>query len=64
MKNYQVAAVFDNIANLMEIEGESPFKIGAYSRAAETFRSLTDNLEELAARDELLLAESEVGIAR
>ena len=53
MKNYQVAAVFDNIANLMEIEGESPFKIGAYRRAAETFRSLTDNLEELAARDEL-----------
>ncbi|MCC6484355.1 MAG: PHP domain-containing protein [Armatimonadetes bacterium] len=53
MKNYQVASVFENIADLMEIDGDSPFKIHAYRYAADTMRSLTDNLEELVERDEL-----------
>lgn len=53
MKNYQVASVFENIADLMEIDGDSPFKIRAYRQAAETMRSLTSNLEELAERGEL-----------
>lgn len=53
MKNYLVAAVFDNIAGLMEIDQDSPFKIRAYRTAADTFRSLTDSIEELAERGEL-----------
>ena len=53
MKNYQVASVFETIADLMEIDGDSAYKIRAYRNAADTFRSLTDNLEELAECDEL-----------
>jgi DNA polymerase (family 10) len=53
LKNLQAARVFENIAALMEIAGESPFKVKAYRNAAETFASLTDELEQLAARGEL-----------
>ncbi len=53
MKNLQAARVFENIAALMEISGESPFKVNAYRNAANTFASLTDDLEQLAARGEL-----------
>ncbi len=53
MKNLLAARVFENIASLMEIGGESPFKVNAYRNAAATFASLTDDLEQLAARGEL-----------
>lgn len=53
MKNYQVAQIFENIADLMEIEGESPYKISAYRKAADTFSCLTDDLEQIASRDAL-----------
>lgn len=53
MKNYLVATIFENIADLMEIDQDSVFKIRAYRTAAETFRDLTDNVDELAERGEL-----------
>lgn len=38
MDNNEIAAVFDQIARLMEIKGENLFKIMAYQRASETLR--------------------------
>lgn len=38
--NADVAAVFEEIADLLEIEGSNPFRIRAYRNAARTFRDL------------------------
>ena len=53
MTNYAIARVFTRIADLMEIQGENPFKIRAYRSAAQTMQELTENLEVLAGRGEL-----------
>ncbi len=45
MKNAEIAAVFDNIADLLELKGENKFKIRAYARAAETIRHLPEEME-------------------
>ncbi|MSQ15655.1 MAG: hypothetical protein EXR50_07315 [Dehalococcoidia bacterium] len=36
MNNAQIAKIFENIAELLELNGESIFKIRAYQRAART----------------------------
>ena len=38
LTNARMAAILDEIAELLEIKGESSFKIGAYRRAAESVR--------------------------
>lgn len=38
--NEDVAAVFDEMANLLEIEGDNPFRIRAYRNGARTLREL------------------------
>jgi DNA polymerase (family 10) len=35
-----IAAIFDEIADLLEIEGDNPFRIRAYRQAARTLRDL------------------------
>ncbi|MGQ9755553.1 MAG: helix-hairpin-helix domain-containing protein, partial [Desulfotomaculales bacterium] len=50
---HKVAGIFRSIANVLEIKGENPFKIRAYEKAAQNIENLTEDLEELAARDEL-----------
>ncbi|MDD5398644.1 MAG: DNA polymerase/3'-5' exonuclease PolX [Dehalococcoidia bacterium] len=45
MKNAEIATVFDNIADLLELKGENRFKIRAYVRAAETIRHLPEEME-------------------
>ncbi len=45
MKNAEIATVFDNIADLLELKGENKFKIRAYARAAETIRHLPEEME-------------------
>ncbi|MFA5400095.1 MAG: DNA polymerase/3'-5' exonuclease PolX [Dehalococcoidia bacterium] len=45
MKNAEIATVFDNIADLLELKGENRFKIRAYARAAETIRHLPEEME-------------------
>lgn len=49
----KVADIFRSIANILEIKGENPFKIRAYEKAAQNLENLTEDLEVLAARDEL-----------
>jgi DNA polymerase (family X) len=45
--NADIAAIFDEIADLLEIEGENPFRIRAYRNAARTLQDLGRDLAEM-----------------
>ncbi|MCX6005169.1 MAG: DNA polymerase/3'-5' exonuclease PolX [Chloroflexi bacterium] len=45
MKNADIATVFENIADLLELKGENKFKIRAYSRAAQIISHLPEEME-------------------
>ena len=47
MEKAQIAAVFDEIALLLELNDENPFKIRAYSSGARILENLTEDLDEL-----------------
>jgi DNA polymerase (family 10) len=44
MTNIEIAAIFQDIADLLEIKGENKFKIRAYQNAVETIRSFPREL--------------------
>jgi len=48
MKNQQIATVFNEIASLLEIKGENPFRIRAYQRAAVNIGGLTKDVAAMA----------------
>jgi DNA polymerase (family 10) len=50
--NADVADVFDEIGDLLAIEGENPFRIRAYRRAARIVRSLPRELAEMRGPEE------------
>jgi DNA polymerase (family 10) len=45
--NADIAAVFDEIADLLEIEGSNPFRIRAYRNAARTLRDLPRDISAM-----------------
>src|SRR5262245_55524704 len=47
MRNLEIAAIFNQIADLLEIQSANPFRIRAYRRAAVSLENLTGNVEEL-----------------
>lgn len=51
--NYELAEIFDRIANLLEIKGEVIYKTLAYRRAAESLRALPDDISSLQAEGRL-----------
>ena len=53
MKNREIAGIFDDMADLLEIKGENPFRIRAYRRAALNIENLTKDVGETP-KDELL----------
>lgn len=53
MKNQEIARIFDDIADRLELESGNPFRIRAYRRAALNIESLSRNIEDLST-DELL----------
>ena len=53
MNNQQIARVLAEIADVLEIREENPFKIRAYQRAAQTIRSLPEELSSLRQRGPL-----------
>jgi DNA polymerase (family 10) len=57
MENVDVARTFQQIADLLEIRGENPFRIRAYRNAARTLEALTPRVAELVAQDRAALAE-------
>ena len=50
MRNLDIAKLFHEIADLLEIKDENVFKIRAYRRAAMNLESLTEEVEAVAAR--------------
>jgi DNA polymerase (family 10) len=50
--NADIAAVFDEIADLLEIEGANPFRIRAYRNAARTLRDLPRDISAMLDRGE------------
>ena len=53
MTNDQVAAALEEIAVLLELRGENPFKTNAYHNAARTLEQRTDDLARLVAENRL-----------
>lgn len=53
MKNQEIARIFSEMAEILEIKGDNPFKIRAYRRAALNVEGLTRNVEELT-KEELM----------
>ncbi len=47
MENLAIARIFSEIADLLEIKSENPFKIRAYRNASETIAHATDKLAHL-----------------
>jgi DNA polymerase (family 10) len=47
MDNREISTLFDTIADLLEIKGESVYKVLAYRRVSESVRSLTQDVEAM-----------------
>jgi DNA polymerase (family 10) len=54
MKNLELAQMFRNIANILEIKGGNVFRIRAYERAAQNIESLSQDIEEFVKEERLL----------
>ena len=53
MNNKEIARVFADIADLLELKGENPFKIRAYQKAVRSIEQLPVELEQLVAENRL-----------
>jgi DNA polymerase (family 10) len=53
MKNKEISALFEKMADLMEFKGENPFKVSAYRKAARIIGDLTRDIEEISRSGEL-----------
>jgi DNA polymerase (family X) len=53
MKNQEIVKIFNDIADLLEIKGENPFRIRAYRRAALNVESISTDIA-LTPKDELM----------
>jgi DNA polymerase (family X) len=52
VQNAEIAAMFDQAADLLEIEGENQFRVRAYRRAARTIEGLPQSVRTLVAAHE------------
>ena len=59
--NPDAAAVFDEIADLLEVQGGNAFRVRAYRNGARTLRDLPHNVQEMLARGEPLDALPGIG---
>jgi len=53
MKNLEIAQIFRDIAQILEIKGDNPFRIRAYERAAQNIEGLTEDIEHFIKEDKL-----------
>jgi DNA polymerase (family 10) len=53
MSNRELADIFDQIADLMELFGENRYRINSYQNAARTIRDLSEDVADIAERGEL-----------
>lgn len=49
MKNTEIAGIFNNIADLLEIKGENPFRIRAYRKAAFNITGIGKDISSISA---------------
>lgn len=54
MKNLEIAEIFRNIANILEIKGANVFRIRAYERAAQNIENLSQDIEDFVKEERLL----------
>ncbi len=52
-KNSEIAEIFEHISDMLSVLDENPFKIRAYRNAATNILELSEDIEDVAARDEL-----------
>ena len=53
MTNAEIAAVFEDIAGMLQLKKENIFKIRAYQKVAHAIRELTVDVTQLAAENRL-----------
>jgi len=53
MKNKDIASLFNEIADILELKGENIFRINAYRRGAQNVEGLSRNIEDVAAEGKL-----------
>lgn len=53
MKNREIAQIFYEMGEILEIKGDNPFKIRAYYKAAQNMESLTEDIEKVVQEDRL-----------
>ena len=53
MKNLEISTIFRDIAKILEIKGDNPFRIRAYERAAQNIEGLTEDIEGYIKEDRL-----------
>ncbi|TLD43346.1 MAG: DNA polymerase X family [Candidatus Jettenia ecosi] len=53
MKNHEIAALFERIANVLELKGENAFRINSYRKAARILGDVTEDIEVLAKEGKL-----------
>lgn len=53
MRNSDVASLLYDISELLEIKGENPFKIRAYTKAARAIEGMVEDIEKVAAEKRL-----------
>ena len=51
--NQQFSVIFLDIASMLELQGDDPFRIRAYRRAAQTLAALSENVRNIARREAL-----------
>ena len=51
MQNADVARFFEQLADLLEIQGANPFRVRAYRNAARTIENLSESVADIAADD-------------
>jgi len=49
MTNHEIAAVFEQIADLLEFQGSNPFRLRAYRNAGRTFKDLPESVADIVA---------------
>ena len=61
MQNRDIAAIFNELADLLEIKGENPFRVRAYRNAARVIEALGKSVEEMIDNGEDLTALPGIG---
>lgn len=61
MNNAQIAAQFDEIADLLEVQGANPFRVRAYRNGARTIKGHADQFSSLVAKGESLTGIKGIG---